>query len=122
MGNLWRTSKDIQTPWDSIVVNVDSVIGLAMHAGPGGWNDPDMLQIGNSEHVAALSRARAHFGLWAITKAPLLISAPVLEPQSLEVLLAKEVIAINQDALGIAGDLIYVHGSIQVRPPVQCLL
>ena len=61
--------------------------------------------------------AEAHFGLWAVVKAPLLISADLrhLDTMSLDVLTNEEVIAINQDALGVAGDLVYTHGMLQVR-------
>jgi hypothetical protein len=45
IGNSWRTSPDISQTWDSVLRNLDSVVGLAMHAGPGGWNDPDMLEV-----------------------------------------------------------------------------
>lgn len=44
-GNSWRTSPDISATWASVMANLDSVIGLGMHAGPGHWNDPDMLEV-----------------------------------------------------------------------------
>lgn len=45
VGNSWRTEQDIEADWDSILDNLDSVVGLAKYAGPGGWNDPDMLEV-----------------------------------------------------------------------------
>jgi hypothetical protein len=75
------------------------------------------LQIGNSQSIAwDIGRARAHFGLWALMKAPLLIGADLrkVESSDLATLKAEEVIAVNQDKMGVAGDLIYTHGDIQV--------
>jgi alpha-galactosidase len=75
-----------------------------------------LLQVGNSVEMASEGRARAHFALWAIVKAPLMIGADLryLQKTDLDVYKAEEVIAVNQDALGIAGDLIFTHGSLQV--------
>lgn len=117
MGNSWRTSADITKTWQSVIFNLDSVVGLSMHAGPGAWNDPDMLQVGNSHELLHHGRERVHFGLWALMKAPLLIGADLrsLRRSSLKLLKSPGVVAINQDAMGVAGDLIYTHGSQQVR-------
>ncbi|KAJ9533678.1 hypothetical protein QJQ45_026749, partial [Haematococcus lacustris] len=92
----------------------DSTIGLAKFAGPGGWNDPDMLEVGNG--ALSVGQQRAHFALWAVLKAPLLIGADLrrLPPASLAILKAREVIAVNQDELGAAGDLLWAEGTLQV--------
>jgi alpha-galactosidase len=75
-----------------------------------------VLQVGNSNDLMYGKRAESHFALWAIIKAPLLIGADLrsLDERSLAILRNKEVIAVNQDALGVAGDLIYTHGDLQV--------
>lgn len=116
VGNSWRTSPDISKTWKSVLYNLDSVVGLSMHAGPGAWNDPDMLQIGNSYDLVHHGRQRIHFGLWALLKSPLLIGADLrsLRRKSLQLLKNPGVLAISQDPMGIAGDLILTHGSQQV--------
>ena len=78
--------------------------------------------MGNSLDLAFSGRARAHFGLWAITKAPLIIGADLrfIQASDLDVLKTREVVAVNQDSLGVAGDLIYTHGSVQVRCTAVC--
>jgi alpha-galactosidase len=72
----------------------------AAEAAPGGWNDPDMLQIGNN--VLTMEEERTHFALWAFAKAPLIIGADLnsISTESLAILKNKELIAINQDRLG----------------------
>jgi hypothetical protein len=81
--------------------NIDINDRWYQYAGPGGWNDPDMLEVGN--YGMSLDEYRAHFGLWAITKAPLLIGCDVtkMDEDTKEILTNPEVIAINQDSLGI---------------------
>ena len=118
MGNSWRTSPDISKAWQSVLFNLNSVVGLSMHAGPGGWNDPDMLQVGNSADLLHHGRERIHFGLWALLKAPVLIGADLrtISQKSLRLLRNPGVLAIHQDAMGVAGDLLSTHGLQQVRP------
>eukprot|EP00892_Ulva_mutabilis_P006962 jgi/Ulvmu1/4638/UM002_0369.1 len=74
------------------------------------------VQVGNGGNLNYLERSRAHFGLWALLKAPLFIGADLrrIGEGHLHVLLAQEVIAISQDGLGVAGDLVYTHGAVQV--------
>lgn len=80
------------------------------------------LQVGNGQLTHA--EERAHFALWALLKSPLLIGADlrVLRAQSLAVLKAKELLAVNQDELGVAGDLVWKRGSKEVRGPDACVL
>ncbi|KAL6760543.1 glycoside hydrolase superfamily [Haematococcus lacustris] len=113
-GHTWRVDVDISPQWHEILHCADSTIGLAKFAGPGGWNDPDMLEVGNG--ALSEGQQRAHFALWAVLKAPLLIGADLrrLPPASLAILKAREVIAVNQDKLGAAGDLIWAEGTLQV--------
>lgn len=75
----------------------------ASYAGPGGWNDPDMLEVGNGGMT--YDEYRAHFSLWALAKAPLLVGCDVttMSEETREIILNKEVIAVNQDNLGIQG-------------------
>jgi alpha-galactosidase len=99
-GNSWRTTGDINDSWGSVVSNYKINDQHPESAGPGGWNDPDMLEIGNG----GLSDAeeRSHFALWAFAKAPLIIGCDlnVIKPSSLLVLKNKQLIAVNQDSLG----------------------
>ena len=75
----------------------------ASYAGPGGWNDPDMLEVGNGGMT--YDEYRAHFSLWALAKAPLIVGCDVtsMSKETREIILNKEVIAVNQDNLGIQG-------------------
>jgi alpha-galactosidase len=77
IGNSWRTTRDIKDTYRSMTKNIDINDRWYQYAGPGGWNDPDMLEVGN--YGMSLDEYRAHFGLWAITKAPLLIGCDVLK-------------------------------------------
>jgi alpha-galactosidase len=69
-GNLWRTTGDIDPHWDRIYAIVSQQEGLEKYAGPGHWNDPDMLEVGNGK--LSLAENRTHFSLWAMLAAPLL--------------------------------------------------
>ena len=100
VGNSWRTTKDIKDNWRSMIRNIDINDKWYKYAGPGGWNDPDMLEVGNGG--MSFDEYRTHYSLWAITKAPLLIGCDVtkMDKETLEILANPEVIAINQDSLG----------------------
>ncbi|OMO89993.1 Glycoside hydrolase, clan GH-D [Corchorus olitorius] len=82
----------------------------ASYAGPGGWNDPDMLEVGNGGMT--YQEYRAHFSIWALMKAPLLIGCDVrnITDETFEILSNKEVIAVNQDSLGVQGRKVYASG------------
>lgn len=100
-GNSWRTTVDIKDIWPSIVHNF---INNAEHpeiAGPGAWNDPDMLEIGNG--WLTYEQEKTHFALWAAVKAPLILGCDLdkITNQTLEIITNTELIAINQDPLGI---------------------
>eukprot|EP01025_Chloroclados_australasicus_P027793 TRINITY_DN274_c3_g1_i1.p1 TRINITY_DN274_c3_g1~~TRINITY_DN274_c3_g1_i1.p1 ORF type:complete len:309 (+),score=32.69 TRINITY_DN274_c3_g1_i1:344-1270(+) len=117
IGNSWRTTGDIWIYWVYIMRNLDGTIGLSEYAGPGAWNDPDMLEVGNiPSKYYPISADKAHFVLWAILKAPLIIGADLrkLSDKHLDILKMKEVIAVNQDPLGVAGDLISKQGFMEV--------
>ena len=99
-GNLWRTTGDIRDTWKSMLGNIERQAALAPFAGPGHWNDPDMLEIGNGGMNDA--EYRAHMSLWAITAAPLIAGNDIrnMTPAIKAILLNREVIAIDQDELG----------------------
>lgn len=94
-GNSWRTTGDISDTWDSMKSNILNN-GYQASAGPGAWNDPDMLEIGVNRHTISLNNIeeRTHFALWAISKSPLLIGANLdtISDNSLEILLNKNLI------------------------------
>jgi len=117
VGNLWRTSDDIEPRWTRMLYNFDSVATRELYSGPGHWNDPDMLFIGHGdfdEHH--LTEARTHFALWAIEAAPLLIGYDLRQapPALLDILGAREVIAIDQDPAGNQGVIAYTSDDLQI--------
>ncbi len=99
-GNLWRTTGDISDKWESMIENIEKQAHTAPYAGPGHWNDPDMLEIGNG-HMSG-DEYRTHMSLWALTAAPLLAGNDVrtMSDETKSILMNREVIAIDQDALG----------------------
>lgn len=100
-GNSWRTTVDIKGIWASIQYNFRTNAYHPEIAGPGAWNDPDMLEIGNG--WLTLDQEKTHFALWSIVKAPLIIGCDLdkISPESLAILTNKELIAINQDSEGV---------------------
>lgn len=82
--------------------NLDSNAGLRRFAGPGHWNDPDMLEVGNGMPV---NQDRAHFTMWCMMSAPLILGNDVrtMSDETAAILLDREVIAIDQDSLGVQG-------------------
>jgi len=113
-GNLWRTTGDIDPTWDRIAVIGFSQAGLDRYAGPGHWNDPDMLEVGNGKLTPAENRS--HFSLWAMLAAPLLAGndLPNMKPEIKEILTNRDVIAIDQDSLGKQGARAYAEGEVEV--------
>jgi alpha-galactosidase len=105
-GNLWRTTEDIDDSWASMLSNLDISGQHASVAGPGGWNDPDMLEVGNGGMTD--DEYRAHFSLWAIMAAPLIAGNDVrgMSAATREILINPEVIAVDQDSLGVQGTLV----------------
>ena len=103
VGNSWRTTTDIKDSWDSMINIIDKNDKWYKYAGPGGWNDPDMLEIGNGGMT--LTEYKTHFGLWCISKAPLLIGCDIINMSDdiKKILTNREYIAINQDKLGEQG-------------------
>ncbi|MFG6433736.1 NPCBM/NEW2 domain-containing protein [Roseateles sp. LYH14W] len=116
-GTLWRTSRDIWKGFAQMVHNFDTVATREFYAGPGRWNDPDMLEIGNGDFGDGhLLEARTHMGLWAIMAAPLMIGTDLSKasPAIIDILKAPEVVAINQDPAGHQGVLAYADSDRQI--------
>jgi len=113
-GNLWRTTGDIDPHWDRIYAILSQQDGLAKYAGPGHWNDPDMLEVGNGK--LSLAENRAHFSMWAMLAAPLLAGndLPHMKPEIKAILTSSDVIAIDQDKLGKQGTRAYSDGEVEV--------
>jgi alpha-galactosidase len=108
-GHMWRTTGDINDSWESIRKLAERQRDLAPYAGPGGWNDPDMLVVGmgGAGHVGreggcTHEEYRTHMGYWAMLCSPLMIGCDVrkMDEPTRELLLNPEVIAVNQDPLG----------------------
>ncbi len=112
-GHMWRTTGDIFNCFDcvdqhpgwaayGVLPILDMQNGLRKYAGPGHWNDPDMLEVGNGQTV---NEDRAHFSMWCMLAAPLILGNDIrsMSQETKEIVLNKEVIAIDQDSLGIQG-------------------
>jgi len=126
-GNMWRTTGDINDHWEGkqkykdggccalgMLDILDLQVGLEAFAGPGRWNDPDMLEVGNGGMTT--NEYRAHFSLWAILAAPLIAGNDLrsMSPEIKEILTNREVIAVNQDALGHQASRVAKGGSVEI--------
>ena len=113
-GNLWRTTGDISDRWDSMSRIGFGQNGREKYAGPGHWNDPDMLEIGNGGMTD--TEYRTHMSLWSILAAPLVAGHDVrsMSPSTKEILTNREVIAIDQDRLGAQGFRLRQDGELEV--------
>ena len=126
-GNLWRTTGDIQDRWagkkewspgnccsNGMLDIVDENEPLYSAAGPGHWNDPDMLEVGNGGMTT--TEYRSHFSLWCILAAPLMAGNDLknMAPEIKEILTNKEVLAIDQDPLGMQGRRVRKNGDSEV--------
>lgn len=113
IGHMWRTTGDICAKWEghiehgswkawSAMTILDMQEGLRNYAGPGHWNDPDMMEVGNGFTV---SEDRAHFSMWCMIAAPLIAGTNLqhASDETIEILTNEEAIAINQDPLGVQG-------------------
>jgi alpha-galactosidase len=119
-GQMWRTTGDITADWASITGIIDKQAGLYAYAGPGaagqagGWNDPDMLEVGRGTLTA--EENRAHFGLWCLLAAPLIAGNDVRHMTAAvrDILLDKEAIAVDQDPLGFQAQRISSANGLEV--------
>jgi alpha-galactosidase len=102
VANLWRTTTDIQASFASMLSNFHTNAALAGSAGPGAWNDPDMLEVGNG---MSATEDQSEFSLWAEMAAPLIEGSNLVTATSgtLSILTNKAVIAVDQDSLGKQG-------------------
>ncbi len=122
VGNLWRSTGDIQDCWDcrkdwggmGFIHILDLQDGLESYAGPGHWNDPDMLEVGNGG--MSISEYRAHFSLWCVLAAPLIAGNDIrsMTPEVAAILTNKEVIDVDQDSLGMQGRRVKRDGDFDV--------
>ena len=121
IGNLWRTTGDITDKWNGkhgyslgLMDIVDLQAGIGEYAGPGHWNDPDMLEVGNGGMTT--EEYRTHFSMWAIFAAPLIAGNDLahMSADTKSILTNKEVIAIDQDTLGMEGARVWKDGDLEV--------
>lgn len=111
-GNLWRTTMDIKPVWASVLAIYERNVRLWKHAGVGGWNDPDMLEVGNGN--LTYEENKSHFSLWCMMSAPLILGNDIrkfvkpdgsidTDSKTYQILTNKYLISIDQDALGVQG-------------------
>jgi alpha-galactosidase len=129
-GHMWRTSYDVADIWDvprnehspiGILTSIDVMADLARFAGPGGWNDPDMLVVGlkNSGFIKGGGCTDAEYNtqmnMWSMFSAPLMIGCDVrnMSEATKKILLNKQVIAIDQDTLGRQGFRVYRKNGLE---------
>ena len=126
-GNLWRTPATFRIAGEAsrngrtaVAARtacwrfIDQQVGLQSYAGPGHWNDPDMLEVGNGGMTDV--EYRSHFSLWAMLAAPLIAGNDLrnMRPEIHDILTNKEVIAVDQDALGREGERVAKNGDLEV--------
>jgi alpha-galactosidase len=121
VGNMWRATADIADCWDCTAGNLlgwtvilEQSVNLSPYAGPGHWNDPDMLEVGNSG--LTLNESRSHFSMWCMLAAPLIAGNDIttMDNSIKDILTAPEIVAIDQDSLGVQATMIRNAGSLQV--------
>jgi alpha-galactosidase len=113
-GNLWRTTGDINDTYDRMTLIGFGQNGLEKYAGPGHWNDPDMLEVGNGGMKR--DEYRTHMALWALLAAPLLAGNDLrsMSPETKELLMNSEVLAVDQDAKGVQGHRVWQEGPLEI--------
>lgn len=119
VGHLWRTTGDISDDWPGLRSIIRQNAPLAAYAGPGHWNDPDMLEIGNGGMTA--TEYRTHMSMWAMMAAPLIIGTDLrtASAETLSILGNRDVIAIDQDRLGVQGAVVSdEHGLMVLDKPL----
>ena len=126
VGHLWRTCGDIGNNWNfmeagdgsawggSVIGNLDLQSGLEKYAGPGHWNDPDMLEVGNGGLTP--DEERSHFTLWCMLAAPLMAGNDIrnMSAATKSILTNRDVIAIDQDPLGVQGHRESISDNLEV--------
>jgi alpha-galactosidase len=115
VGNSWRTTSDISDEYSRFIQILDMSVGVSRFAGPGGWNDMDMLEVGNGGMT--LAAYQVHFAFWCLLKSPLILGLDMhsnMTPDILSLITNTELLAISQDKLGVQGDLIWQLGPSQI--------
>ena len=114
VGNLWRTTGDISDNWTSVRAIIGQNAPLARYAGPGHWNDPDMLEVGNGGMTA--TEYRTHMSMWAMMAAPLIIGTDLRKATAgtLAILTDRDIVGIDQDRLGVPGKVVANSGGLMV--------
>ncbi|KAK9001292.1 hypothetical protein V6N11_083079 [Hibiscus sabdariffa] len=114
VGNSWRTTNDIADNWESMISRADQNEVYAEYARPGGWNDPDMLEVGNGRMTE--DEYIVHFSLWAISKAPLFLGCDIrnMTKETMTIIMNKEVIAVNQDPYGFQAKKVRMEGELEI--------
>jgi alpha-galactosidase len=122
VGNLWRTTGDIVDHWskkekwggNGLIEIIDQTEGLQSYNGPGHWNDPDMLEVGNGGMTT--EEYRTHFSMWCLFSAPLMAGNDLqhMSSDTHDILTNKEAIAIDQDPLGVQGNRVRKDGDFEV--------
>ena len=114
VGHLWRTTEDIVDRWDAMIAILDQEKGLAKYAGPGHWNDPDMLEVGNGGMTT--EEYKTHFSLWCMLAAPLIAGNDLgnMSHEIAGILINKELIVLDQDTLGKQGFCYRDNGDYEI--------
>ncbi len=122
VGNLWRTTGDIVDHWsgkekwggEGVVQIIDLMAGLESYNGPGHWNDPDMLEVGNGGMTT--EEYRSHFTMWCLFSSPLMAGNDLqhMSKDTHDILTNKEAIAIDQDPLGVQGSRVRKDGDLEI--------
>ncbi len=114
LANSWRVNANINDNWSSMIWTVNVNNKLAEYAGPGGWNDPDVLMVGNGG--MSTTEYETQMSLWCLMKAPLIVSCDVtnMSNDTKRILTNEEVIAVNQDPLGVQGKKVKINEDTEV--------
>ncbi len=119
IGDMWRTTYDIWPTWSSIYGIANQQLPIVEYTGPGGWNDPDMLHLGNGD--LTLDENRSHMALWCLLAAPLFVGTDVehLSDELVALLVHPGLLGLNQDPLGKASATTGVDGTtLTLRKPL----
>ncbi|MBN2440051.1 MAG: alpha-galactosidase [Spirochaetales bacterium] len=114
VGNLWRTTGDITDNFNSFLGIINTNEPLYPKAGPGHWNDPDMLEVGNGG--CTYEEYKSHFSIWCMMAAPLIAGNDIrsMSAETTSILCNSELIAIDQDPAGIQGHIVSDQGDLEV--------
>ncbi|MGO9611060.1 MAG: hypothetical protein ACLPT4_15655, partial [Verrucomicrobiia bacterium] len=118
--NQWRTTTDSQNTWSTLIGNLDANNPWYAAAGPGNWNDPDMLSAGNVNDSMSATEDQSQFAMWCIVAAPLIVSTDLrsISQTTLNILTNAEAIAIDQDSNGVQGvrvsSILSTGGTVEV--------